>query len=189
MRFSILGFPQGHPKCFYQGTVDGYPSWTVALSTCSGIRLGTSIFRFHVIYGHLALFISRGSFGDMATKTSLFHIEPLGDNKNRTVSELMSVVVHARALQCYEPHLPAVGSAACLVYGSWIREQNKNLWYECYECWCFDRCYGVYVYACRNFTRPQCKARGNKKGITSFGGKGTLTTIGASYVQERRLFY
>ena len=53
----------------------------------------------------------------------------------------------------------------------------------------FDRCYGVYVYACRNFTRPQCKARGNKKGITSFGGKGTLTTIGASYVQERRLFY
>eukprot|EP00731_Ephydatia_muelleri_P029655 Em0021g178a len=57
---------KGHPKCFYQGTVDGYPSWTVALSTCSGIR---------------------GSFGDMATKTSLFHIEPLGDNKNRTLDQ------------------------------------------------------------------------------------------------------
>ncbi|KAL5475508.1 hypothetical protein EMCRGX_G025332 [Ephydatia muelleri] len=56
----------GHPKCFYQGTVDGYPSWTVALSTCSGIR---------------------GSFGDMATKTSLFHIEPLGDNKNRSLDQ------------------------------------------------------------------------------------------------------
>eukprot|EP00731_Ephydatia_muelleri_P029656 Em0021g179a len=62
----LFKLKRGHPKCFYQGTVDGYPSWTVALSTCSGIR---------------------GSFGDMATKTSLFHIEPLGDNKNRSLDQ------------------------------------------------------------------------------------------------------
>ncbi|KAL5475659.1 hypothetical protein EMCRGX_G025502 [Ephydatia muelleri] len=56
---------KGHANCFYQGEVDGHPTWTAALSTCNGLR---------------------GSFGNMAVKTELYHIEPLRDNVTKSLA-------------------------------------------------------------------------------------------------------
>eukprot|EP00731_Ephydatia_muelleri_P029801 Em0021g324a len=55
----------GHANCFYQGEVDGHPTWTAALSTCNGLR---------------------GSFGNMVVKTELYHIEPLRDNVTKSLA-------------------------------------------------------------------------------------------------------